>query len=195
MSSGSSSWGRVLAWIAGLEPPPPPRPHHHLAVLLQAEATYYGTPRVEAFQLEGSLNGVDLLPLMQSTTTTQQAGGIPAAPGAVTTASLSTSATGSSSSSVVFGAEAPPALVDGSRVRLRVSGGLRLSAVRDEGPAARRQAGLTGEGGYLFTGGWGWVALGEWGAGCTWRGSGMCLQDARTRSSTTIYDVAARSAA
>lgn len=52
----------------------------------------------------------------------------------------------------LLGPGAPPALVDGSRVRLRVTGGLRLSAVRDEGAAARRQAGLTGEGGYLFTG-------------------------------------------
>jgi hypothetical protein len=90
---------------------------------------------VEALQLEGSLSGVDLLPLMQT------------APAAAAAGSGGVSAAG------VFGSEPPPTLVDGSRVRLKVTGGLRLSAVRDESAAARRQAGLTGEGGYLFTGG------------------------------------------
>lgn len=114
--------------------------------LLQVEATYFGTPRVEAFQLEGSLNGVDMLPLMQTAPTA--AGAPAAATGAMPGPGVSVS----SSSGSLFGPEAPPALVDGSRVRLKVTGGLRLSAVRDEGAAARRQAGLTGEGGYLFTG-------------------------------------------
>lgn len=108
----------------------------------QAEATYYGTPRVEAFQIEGSLAGVDLLPLAAA------AAPPPAAqPGS-----------GSSSGSPglpVLAVEGPPALVDGSPVRLRVSGGLALSAVRDDSQAARRQAGLTGGQGYLFTGGQG----------------------------------------
>ena len=109
-----------------------------VTVCVQVEATYYGTPRVEAFQMEGSLSGVDLLPLMQP-------------PPGATPATTSTAAAAVASSGL-YGAEAPPALVDGSRVRLRVTGGLRLSAVRDENTAARRQAGLTGEDGYLFTG-------------------------------------------
>jgi hypothetical protein len=117
----------------------------------QVEATYFGTPRVEAFQLEGSLNGVDLLPLMQtapSNTPSPSPSAAAAAPGSVGAASSS-----SSSGVGLFGGEAPPALVDGSRVRLKVTGGMRLSAVRDESVAARRAAGLTGDGeGYLFTG-------------------------------------------
>ena len=129
-------------------PHAPPHKHTHT----QVEATYFGTPRVEAFQLEGSLNGVDLLPLMQtapSHTPSPTPSAAAAAPGSVGGASSSSSSSGVG----LFGGEAPPALVDGSRVRLKVTGGMRLSAVRDESVAARRAAGLTGDGeGYLFTG-------------------------------------------
>lgn len=105
----------------------------------QAEATFYGTPRVEAFQLEGSVAGVDLLPLTAAATATQPAQGQTA---------------GSSPSSMI---DPAPAMVDGSPVRLKVTGGLKLSAVRDNSDAARRQAGLApavaaDKGGYLFTG-------------------------------------------
>ncbi|WIA09845.1 hypothetical protein OEZ85_010059 [Tetradesmus obliquus] len=103
----------------------------------QAEATYYGTPRVEAFQLEGSLAGVDLLPLAAAAAPQPQAG--------------SSSGAGSGVAGGM-GSEAPPAFVDGSPVRLRVSGAVALSAVRESSPAARRQAGLMGDDGYLFTG-------------------------------------------
>jgi hypothetical protein len=106
------------------------------AAPLQAEATYFGTPRVEAFQLEGSLAGVDLLPLAAAAAPHHQP-----------------SSSGSSSSVAAgLGSEAPPAFVDGSPVRLRVSGAVALSAVRESSPAARRQAGLMGDDGYLFTG-------------------------------------------
>jgi hypothetical protein len=82
----------------------------------------------------------------------------PTAAPAAAGSSAATAAGGQShSSGALLGAEAPPALVDGSRVRLKVTGGLRLSAVRDESAAARRQAGLTGEGGYLFTGEAAWL--------------------------------------
>ncbi|KAF6250262.1 hypothetical protein COO60DRAFT_1706191, partial [Scenedesmus sp. NREL 46B-D3] len=101
----------------------------------QAEATYFGTPRLEAFQLEGSLAGIDLLPLAAAAAPQPQAHN----------GSSSSMAAGMSS-------EAPPAFVDGSPVRLRVSGAVALSAVRESSPAARRQAGLTGDAGYLFTG-------------------------------------------
>jgi hypothetical protein len=95
---------------------------------------------VEAFQLEGSLAGVDLLPLAAA-----------AAPQPQT--STGSSSNGSSGMAVGMGSEALPAFVDGSPVRLRVSGAVALSAVREDNPAARRQAGLMGEDGYLFTGG------------------------------------------
>lgn len=53
--------------------------------------------------------------------------------------------------------DAGPAMVDGSPLRMRVTGGLRLAAMRDNSEAARRQAGLAptatgGDLGYLFTG-------------------------------------------
>jgi hypothetical protein len=112
----------------------------HCRCPLQAEATYFGTPRVEAFQLEGSLAGVDLLPLAAA------AAPQPAAH------SSGGSINGSGGVAAGMGSDALPAFVDGSPVRLRVSGAVALSAVREGSQAARRQAGLTGEEGYLFTG-------------------------------------------
>jgi hypothetical protein len=110
------------------------------AVPLQAAATYFGTPRVEAFQLEGSLAGVDLLPLA--------AAAAPQPPAHTSSGSFNSS----SGVAAGMGSDAPPAFVDGSPVRLRVSGAVALSAVREGSPAARRQAGLSGDEGYLFTG-------------------------------------------
>ncbi|KAF8055821.1 TIC236 [Scenedesmus sp. PABB004] len=108
----------------------------------QAEATYYGLPRVEGFSLEGRCSGVDLMHLAPPSAThhhhrRRAAPGAPGAPPPPLGGG---------------GDSAPPALVDGSPVRLRMAGALKLSGTRDDAPAARRQAGLAGDGGYLFTG-------------------------------------------
>ncbi len=107
-------------------------PYAHLARAAdsQAQATHWGAPRIEGFSLEGSLDGVDLMPLADA------AGATGSAPG------------GSG------GAAAPRTLLDGSPLRLRLSGSARASARRDDAVSARRVAGLSGaEDGSLFSGG------------------------------------------
>eukprot|EP00775_Hariotina_reticulata_P008364 gene8364-8548_t len=111
----------------------------------QAEATCWGTPRVESFQLEGSVAAVDLLQLAAAAPSAASPGGADSPD----RGSLMTAAAAGTSGNV----QPPPAFVDGSPLRLRGSGGIRLSAVREEHPAARRQAGLpSDQAGYLFTG-------------------------------------------
>lgn len=88
---------------------------------------------------------VDLLQLAAAAPSAASPGGADSLAG-----SLMTAAAASTAGSL----QPPPAFVDGSPLRLRVSGGIRLSAVREEHPAARRQAGLASDqAGYLFTGG------------------------------------------
>lgn len=122
-------------------------PYAHLARAAdsQAQATHWGAPRIEGFSLEGSLDGVDLMPLADA------AGATGSAPG------------GSG------GAAAPRTLLDGSPLRLRLSGSARASARRDDAVSARRVAGLSGaEDGSLFSGGGRTVgcAAAWWGQDC-----------------------------
>jgi hypothetical protein len=131
----------VPTWCADQSTPPLPS---LAACMAQAEATCWGTPRVESFQLEGSVAAVDLL---------QLAAAAPSAAAAAAPSSADSPALLTAGSTAGGSLQPPPAFVDGAPLRLRVSGGVRLSAVREENAAARRQAGLTADqAGYLFTG-------------------------------------------
>jgi hypothetical protein len=130
----------------------------------QAEATYWGTPRVEAFQLDGSLAALDLLPLLAPTPAPPAPSSMP---GRLTTSAMAGSGSGSSSGGV--GGGSGGLLPAGAAPkRLRASGQLVARGTRDTSLAARRQqAVLTSpESGFLFTGEWG--AVGGGGRAC-WR--------------------------
>lgn len=104
----------------------------------QADATLWGTPRVESFSLEGALAGVDVMPLLGSQAV--DAGGGPLT----------------------------DRMAGGQAVRAKLSGKVQVSAQRNEAAEARKRHGLVpagAGGGYLFTGevgvmraGAGWAA-------------------------------------
>ena len=119
-------------------------------MLHQAEATYYGTPRVERFELEGRLSGVDLAPLAAAATAPGPAGEGAAAG---TTAGSTSTAAGGGGGLV----QLEQLLGSGAPLKVKLSGRGRLAAGRNESEARRRQqlgrpsAGQLDDN-YLFTG-------------------------------------------